>query len=446
MLRIWGRRVRELVVLRVMSTGAACKRRREEDTQDLRNATSTGDEVIARGAYGAVHRVRRPSEEGAEGEYVYAEKRYHAHETSSVLSSDYIVERIALAMLPTHAHVVHLLAASSPSTGRLLMPCARGTLAKYMTIQQPLPAIDKWYDELSAALRHLHAHGVVHRDLKPSNVLVFRDGPKRRLRIADFGSAAVLFDDRASMHDRALTTIPYAAPEVLRREAYDEAVDVWSLGMIMAELRLGRLCLLHDCETHEAALAVVQAADGRLAEARAALPGEWRCLLSSDPRARGFATAQPATARPRDTAALWKANDARTRAYANADHIRRTVVSWLDEVADAFRLCKQTTLANAVALFDLTMTRAWSPVPKPKVQTLACACVHIAAALVERCNIEVDEFVGISAGACTPEDFGAMQRLVLTQVTPEEVARVRCVASDEITAEYGASRPHARGS
>lgn len=321
------------------------------------------------------------------------------------------------------------------------MPCARGTLAKYMTIQQPLPVIDVWYDELSAALRHLHAHGVIHRDLKPSNVLVFDDDPKRRLRIADFGSAAVLFADRAVMHDRALTTMPYAAPELLRREAYDEAVDVWSLGMIMAELRLGRLCLLHDCKTYEAALAVVEAVDGRLAEARAALPDEWRCLLSSDPRARGFATAQPVTAQPRDTAALWRADEARTHAYDNPDHIRRTVVSWLDEVADSFRLCKQTTLPNSVALFDLTMTRTGSPVPKPKVQALACACVHVAAALVERCDIEVDEFVGISAGACTPEDFGAMQRLVLTHVTPGEVARVRCVASNEVTPECGASLP-----
>lgn len=429
MLRIRRRRVRELADRRVMSSAVVRKRAREEEDR-LPTTASTGDEVIARGAYGAVHRVRRPSEEGVEGEDVYAEKRYHAHETSSVLSSDYIVERVALAMLPTHAHVVRLLAASSPSTGRLLMPCARGTLAKYMTIQQPRTVVGAWYNELSAALRHLHAHGVVHRDLKPSNVLVFSDGPKRRLRIADFGSAAVLFDDRAVMHDRALTTIPYAAPEVLRREPYDAAADVWSLGMIMAELRLGRLCLLRDCETHEAALAVVQAADGRLAEARAALPSEWRCLLSSDPRARGFAIAQPVTARPRDTAALWKADGARTHAYDNPDHIRRTVVSWLDEVADAFQLCKQTTLGNAVALFDLTMTRTWSPVPKPKIQTLACACVQLAAALVERCNIEVDEFVGISAGACTPEDFGAMQRLVLTQVAPEEMARVRCVASD----------------
>ena len=411
-----------------MACVAACKRAREDDALGgaVDEAAIVGaavDAVIARGSYGTVHRVWRPAPGGEGGAAAYAEKRYARHETAGVLTADYLVELAALATLPPHAHVISLVASPSPPDGRLLMPCARGTLARYMRARQPTGAVAAWCEELSAALGHLHAHGVVHRDVKPSTVLVFREGRRHRLRLSDFGAAAVLLTDRAAMHDAALTTIAYAAPELLRGEAYDAAVDAWGLGMIAAELALGRLCLLRACRTRAEVLAAVEAADGAVAEARAALRGEWRRLLSADPAARGRPPARPAAPLPRDTTERWGA--------AARRDLRDPTVRWMGRAAAALRLCERTTLPNATALFDLTMAYAAAPPRGPRLRALACACVQVAGALVERCNIEADEFVHLTAGTVTPATFGEMQRLVLAHVPAQELARLRCAPAEE---------------
>ena len=264
-------------------------------------------------------------------------------------TADYLVELAALATLPPHAHVISLVASPSPPDGRLLMPCARGTLARYMRARQPTGAVAAWCEELSAALGHLHAHGVVHRDVKPSNVLVFREGRRHRLRLSDFGAAAVLLTDRAAMHDAALTTIAYAAPEVLGGVAYDAAVAAWGLGMIAAELALGRLCLLRACRTRAEVLAAVEPPTAR--SPRRGPPCAASGAASCRPTARGRPPARPAAPLPRDTTERWGA-------AARRDLRDPTVV---DGPAAAAPPGERTTLPNATA----PSTRRWRTPPRP---------------------------------------------------------------------------------
>lgn len=88
------------------------------------------------------------------------------------------------------------------------------------------------------ALKYIHSGNVIHRDLKPSNLLI--DATTTcDLRICDFGLARVLdpTHDHAGQMTEYVATRWYRAPEImLMAKAYTKAIDVWSVGCILAEM------------------------------------------------------------------------------------------------------------------------------------------------------------------------------------------------------------------
>lgn len=90
--------------------------------------------------------------------------------------------------------------------------------------------------QLVLAIGCLHENKVVHRDLKPENVLVGEDG---YLKLADFGLAKFLLDAKQSTYSFC-GTAEYLAPEILDMKGHDYAVDWWTLGILIYELRIGR--------------------------------------------------------------------------------------------------------------------------------------------------------------------------------------------------------------
>jgi len=84
-----------------------------------------------------------------------------------------------------------------------------------------------------SVVKYLHANGVVHRDLKPANILYGDDrGDPGTLRIIDFGFAKQLRADNGLLTTPCYTA-NFVAPEVLKRQGYDAACDVWSLGVLL---------------------------------------------------------------------------------------------------------------------------------------------------------------------------------------------------------------------
>ncbi|XP_011298389.1 ribosomal protein S6 kinase alpha-5-like isoform X2 [Fopius arisanus] len=85
--------------------------------------------------------------------------------------------------------------------------------------------------QLASVVQFMHVRGVVHRDLKPENLLYAHSGGDAPVKVVDFGFAR-LKKSCEPLHTPCFT-LPYAAPEILAHQGYDESCDLWSLGAIL---------------------------------------------------------------------------------------------------------------------------------------------------------------------------------------------------------------------
>jgi serine/threonine-protein kinase len=136
---------------------------------------------------------------------------------------------------------------------------------------------------VARAVHHAHRNLVVHRDIKPSNVLVDETG---RPALLDFGIAKLL--DPAgpdtpphTRTDLRLLTPEYASPEQRTGGPITTATDVYSLGLVLHELLVGRRPDGADAERPSAAVARGSAA-GEVARRRGTTPERLRRRLRGD--------------------------------------------------------------------------------------------------------------------------------------------------------------------
>uniref|UniRef100_A0A673UMG7 Dual specificity mitogen-activated protein kinase kinase 2 n=1 Tax=Suricata suricatta TaxID=37032 RepID=A0A673UMG7_SURSU len=77
-------------------------------------------------------------------------------------------------------------------------------------------------------------HQIMHRDVKPSNILVNSRG---EIKLCDFGVSGQLID---SMANSFVGTRSYMSPERLQGTHYSVQSDIWSMGLSLVELSIGR--------------------------------------------------------------------------------------------------------------------------------------------------------------------------------------------------------------
>lgn len=96
---------------------------------------------------------------------------------------------------------------------------------------------------LLVAVKYCHDQGVVHRDIKPENILISKDENDSNIKLADFGFAT--YDHGTNSLTASCGTPGYVAPEILKRDLYGAAVDMWAVGVV-AFVLIGGYLPFHD--------------------------------------------------------------------------------------------------------------------------------------------------------------------------------------------------------
>lgn len=149
---------------------------------------------------------------------------------------------LVLARQVTHKHVVRIHDLGElQGIKYLTMPFVEGEdLADVLKRQGKLPipqalAIAK---QIASGLAAAHEVGVVHRDLKPENIMIAADGGAL---IMDFGiSRSVSGTGTATAMGAVMGTLEYMAPEQAQAQPVDQRADIYSFGLVVYDMILGR--------------------------------------------------------------------------------------------------------------------------------------------------------------------------------------------------------------
>jgi serine/threonine-protein kinase len=95
---------------------------------------------------------------------------------------------------------------------------------------------------VARALAHAHAEGIIHRDVKPENIfLVQRSQGRWSVKVLDFGIARLPVNDRMTKTGEALGSPMYMSPEACRGEEVDPRSDIYSFGIVLYLMLVGRV-------------------------------------------------------------------------------------------------------------------------------------------------------------------------------------------------------------
>ncbi|CAA0807072.1 Protein kinase superfamily protein [Striga hermonthica] len=198
-------------------------------------------DMISQGAYGAVYRARHKKTHE-----IVAVKKEFGGLCESTLTEISILRSIRHPSVVEYKQVV-----SDDLDGiYVVMEYMEYDLHEYLKKNPSidLPQVKRLMKELLEGVQHLHEKEVMHRDLKPSNLLLNAEEPGK-LKICDFGLSSRFEDKPCTPH---VGTLWYRAPELfLGAHEYLPAVDMWSVGCIMAEFFLGKVLFRGESEIEQ---------------------------------------------------------------------------------------------------------------------------------------------------------------------------------------------------
>ena len=95
--------------------------------------------------------------------------------------------------------------------------------------------------EILKTLKYIQELRIIHRDIKPENILIKTDQNDKvtNVYLIDFGLSTFFTTKNNEM--QACGTLGYVAPEVLTKEGYGEASDIYSTGVVLFLLVTGFL-------------------------------------------------------------------------------------------------------------------------------------------------------------------------------------------------------------
>jgi serine/threonine protein kinase len=163
-------------------------------------------------------------------------------------------EQLILASL-NHPNIARLLDAGNTDDGIpfVVMDLVEGIPIDRYCDTQRLPIAERLtlFATVCSAVQYAHDRGIIHRDLKPTNILVTPAGTPQ---VLDFGIGKLLKTQFSGTDDltkvgRRLLTPGYASPEQILGRATTDRSDIYSLGVLLYELLIGRTPLGADADS-----------------------------------------------------------------------------------------------------------------------------------------------------------------------------------------------------
>lgn len=194
--------------------------------------------LIGEGGSALVFRAVRAAGSGLQ---TAAVKLLHSAQFSLRAERRFQREQAIVASL-NHPHIARLIEGGVTERGQsyLAMEFVDGSPLTAHAEQQQLDLRARLllFETLCSTVDAAHAALIIHRDLKPTNVLVTAAG---ELKVLDFGIARAQDDDTEQGVTATVSLTPdYAAPEQFRPGVATVAIDIFALGVILAELLTGQ--------------------------------------------------------------------------------------------------------------------------------------------------------------------------------------------------------------
>ncbi|KAG7376398.1 hypothetical protein PHYPSEUDO_013638 [Phytophthora pseudosyringae] len=190
-------------------------------------------ERIGEGSFGKVYRGRRKY-----SGHIVALK-FVTKQGKSARDLENLRQEINILRRLNHCNIIAMMD-SFETEGEFCMVTeyAQGELFQVLEDEHSLPEeeIRKIAIQLIQALHVLHANRIIHRDMKPQNILI---GSRQQIKLCDFGFARAIAHDSSLLRSIKGTPL-YMAPELVQERPYNYTVDLWSLGVILYELAVGR--------------------------------------------------------------------------------------------------------------------------------------------------------------------------------------------------------------
>ncbi len=162
------------------------------------------------------------------------------HLISNAEDKDRFLREARFASSLDHPNIGVIHGLDETPTGRIFIVMAyySGETLAHKMRRGPMPLLDA-VDiavQMGEGLAAAHAATVVHRDIKPSNAIVTQTGVTK---IVDFGLAR-LASTGSTQSVSTAGTIGYMSPEQTVGKFVDQRTDIWSLGIVLAEMVTGK--------------------------------------------------------------------------------------------------------------------------------------------------------------------------------------------------------------
>jgi len=116
--------------------------------------------------------------------------------------------------------------------------CDGGNLSQFLN-KKPLKEkyVKEFMNQICSAVKYLYQHKILHRDIKPQNIMMI---DKKTIKLTDFGFAKNFQSDEETMAQTICGSPIYMAPEIIKCNQYSIKTDLWSIGVILYEMVIGR--------------------------------------------------------------------------------------------------------------------------------------------------------------------------------------------------------------